>query len=328
MAGSVVDGSFVCNGVVVAVFCGDFDFRISAGFVDFEDLGASSELLQSSLTSNDLCMLFSSLDVKDVGCMNQILSSVHNFKPDVSFWGGQSVSPKTIVTNDGMFENYFCAICISGLKSKIKMYTGFSLDKSSSCYTVTKSSFNRIYELDGENAAEKYCLIQKMKPWLLNSTAGLVMRHDISKLMKNMANLNKTLYDGILKSMVKLLGFKINGRLVTAVGVTHVDNDYIKVAVDVPEGTELCITNSSEESQLSVYDDILKDYAESKCLLISSCLLRQYYIDFNFDEVVKKLDKLNAPYLLNYFGGEYGFDKGNNPHSFHQNCSDQVLGFK
>jgi len=326
-AGCVTPEGYVSEGVVAGVVHGDFDVSVFSEAVDFEDLEGTVKRCNSKITECELCMVFSSSHIRRSLHLNKLLLDIHDRFPDMQIWGGNSVAPSALVTKDGIFEDHIAFVCLSKAKTDHKMETGFTLDEKREKYVVTKSDMYKIYELDGENASEKYSKIQHMRPWLLNNVANLVTRHDISKLGKSMSLMNKTLYDGFMKSAVKLLGFRLSNEVVTAVGISYMDKDHILPGTFVPEGTKLFFTESSEESQLAVYDR-LSEFKDNKFNLVASCLLRQYYINFQFEKVGEKMAKLGSPFIVAYLAGEISVKPRQKTKNIFHQCGIQVLGFK
>jgi hypothetical protein len=327
-AGTLIPEKYVDSGLVIIVFSGDIVVNQVIEKVDYSNVDETAEKLVNGLNPSDLILFFSSGHIRKCLEINKILLHVHDSFPETQIWGGNSVSPFALVSKDGVFSDYVGVLAISNVETISDMYTGFSLDKNKDCYTVTKSDLGKIYEIDGKPAPERFTQIQYLQPWIVNKVTELISRKDISNLMKVMSSMNRTLYDGFMKTGVKLLGFQLTNNKIAPCGISYVSDDYIIPGIYTPPGTKLYSTISTKESQLNVYNSVIRDFSDCKSILISSCLLRQYYINFDFENIRKKMNSLNIPFAIPYLAGEIGISPKTQSQQIFTSCSIQVLGFK
>jgi len=327
-SGCITPVSVVEDGLVFVGVSGDFEVdTFDVGF-DFEDLDGVSEAVLEYLGDSGTLMVFSPTRVTDAPKLNYVLDKVHAEKPGVLLWGGVSVDPHIVASNNGVFEDRLVCAYIKDADFSLNMDTGFSLDKSGKPLEVTKSDMFFISEMNGKNAEDEYCSTIHVKPYLINSVTKLVTRFDAPRTFNKMSKLSKTMYEAILKSTVKLYGYTEKNGITESVGITGARDGKIISAINVPQGTKIYPTISDKETHLAALDRIADKHEDSEALLIASCLLRQFYINFDFEEAKRRLDALGKPYVLAYMGGEVGVGANEELESIHHNCSIQVLGLK
>lgn len=326
--GTITRDGYKGEGVVVGVLSGEFNAEVFSIEVDYDGPYKTAKTVSEKLGSTESCMVFHSCPITHCLFVNEALAKIHEEYPQLILWGGMSAGEYGIATKEGRFSNHLGFITFSGVEVDFSMGTGFTLDEQGPTYTVGKRDIQRIYGIEGQNASQRYCQIQHMQSWMINRFLGLVSRNDVIGLMKMMSSLNKTLYEGFMRAFVKLLGFKLEDGTVTPMAVSYVGEDCIHPIIYVREGTKLYMTKSKAQDQLDVYDKLKKELGGDGPVLVSSCMMRQFYINFEFDKVKEKMDGFGKPYIVAYFPGEIGVYPGMKSKNIYHNCTVQAIGFK
>jgi len=174
---------------------------------------------------------------------------------------------------------------------------------------------------DGKKAGEIYSGLHYAKPYMLEMVLNIVTRPNVSKMYKRLSDVNRTLAAGIFKTIVHLLGFEHPNGVIEAFGFSHITENEIYPLCPVPEGTILKWTDSSPESHLAVYNRLRERLTKPKAVLVSSCLLRPYWINFEYEKVKEKMNELGVPYLIIYLAGEIGVHPNEKTDIIHHSCS-------
>jgi len=298
------------DAVAIAVLCGDFDVRVFHESIDFEDQEKTINKIIPRLKGYDLCLTYSANYYKKNIFIDAILRRVQYKFPDLQIWGMDSAPPPIVVTNDGIYENTMVFAVINGLDFSFDLDSGFRFDENEdSEFVITRSDEYYIYEINGRNAVEEYSKIQHMRPYFINMLQNLSSRPDVVKLFKILSRLNEVLYEGIMKISMRPLGTDLNGRAAEVLFALELDEKnkkYILTQSYKPRGSVLRRLSTSPESQLAVYDRLYKRFPKEKAMLISSCAMRPFWFNFDFETLEKKLRRFKYPYLISHVFGEFG----------------------
>ena len=298
------------DAVAIAVLCGDFDVRVFHESIDFEDQEKTINKIIPRLKGYDLCLTYSANYYKKNIFIDAILRRVQYKFPDLQIWGMDSAPPPIVVTNDGIYENTMVFAVINGLDFSFDLDSGFRFDENEdSEFVITRSDEYYIYEINGRNAIEEYSKIQHMQPYFINMLQNLSSRPDVVKLFKILSRLNEVLYEGIMKISMRPLGTDLNERaaeILFALELDEKNKKYILTQSYKPRGSVLRRLSTSPESQLAVYDRLYKRFSKEKAMLISSCAMRPFWFNFDFETLEKKLRRFKYPYLISHVFGEFG----------------------
>ncbi len=325
-SGVISSEGFSEDSVAVAVLCGDISYKLVVEKLDYDNIQETTQAVLRRLSGGDACIVLSASNIRKCLKVNDVLRETHHAFPKMVLWGGASVSPHVVVTREGIFEDTIAFLEINGVTADFHMGAGFTFKEGSKEYKITRCDSNHVYEIDGEKAPEEYSRLQHMRPYMLNTISNIVTRHDVTKTYEKLSHVNKNMSESILRTIAKFLGVKHPNGVIEAWSINYIDDDFLQPSVYLPEGTPLKWVESTPHSQQAVYDLVVERFQASKGVLVSSCLLRQFYINFEYDKVWEKIAQLSRPFLIIYLAGEIGAYPGEETDAIHHSCSIQVLG--
>jgi hypothetical protein len=135
--------------------------------------------------------------------------------------------------------------------------------------------------------------------------ARLVVKPNMIRNVRMMSNFSKTMSTGIVKTMLKLLGFETRGG-VEPLCVGDLCNGSLITTAYKPKGTVLRWTETDKESQINAYDPLIDEMGGLSGFLITACALRPYWFDVEYEKVHEKLEGLKAPFVVSYMFTEIG----------------------
>ncbi|MFB6089372.1 MAG: FIST N-terminal domain-containing protein [Candidatus Aenigmatarchaeota archaeon] len=302
---------YIEDAVAVAVLCGDFEVDVFSEEIDFDDPQKTVDKTIPKLEGKDLCIVYSANYCRQDIFLDFILRRVQDKYPEMQILGGVSAPEPVVVTSEGISEKDIVCIGISGLEYDFELYSGFEFDpKSDDVFTVTKSDDFYIREINGKIASEEYSKIQHVRPYMLNMiTKYILSKSDISKAADSLYKMGDMIPSAMPKVVTNLLGDELENGQVEAIAVLEMGedrDDYVVFPSYKPEGKVLKRTMSFKEDHLNVYDKACERYRDSKAMLMVACSIIQFYIDFDFGSVAKRLKKLKCPYMVSFTFGEFG----------------------
>lgn len=292
--------------LLVVVLCGDCKARVLSTEIDCSNPDITANQINSAIGAEELMITYSANVAKNNAWVNYILKTVQKKNPALQIFGGVCGNPPFIATADGVFNNRLGYVLIDGLKFDFEVDSGFKFLNDGSKHVVTKSDEYYIRELDGVTAPEKYCRIQHVQPYFLNMFSNLFVKPKCGKLMRALSKTSTTMYEGVMKMGVKLLGSEICANVVEILSCMELGKDYILSQNNRRVGTVLQRVTTSPEDQLNTYDRLKNKAKNPKAIIVSSCFMCACCFDFKFDRLKEKLGQFNCPIVVIYGWGEIG----------------------
>lgn len=306
VASATRDG-YLEDGVVVGVLSGDFNAKAGKISVDYDNLDGTVEGLVKAAGDSKLVLAYSANLLPQDVFTDYIMRHTQSRLPDTQFIGGVTAPEPMIACNEGVFKEGLVYATVSGLEFDFSLDSGFTFKEDDDReYVVTKADEFYIYELDGEDAVEKYSKLQHMQPYMVNMLASTFTKIDMAQLLDKLANTSETLYEGVLKGVAKVLGKRMQKNMVEIVPSLKLSDNKFLSHNYTPEGTRLKWIDNKPENHLAVYDRILEKHPKASAYLISSCFMQLYWSNFRTQEIQDRLSKLKAPYIVNFLCGEIG----------------------
>ena len=306
VSGTVTNQGYSEDSVAVAVLCGDFSMSVFHKKIDYEKPASTAELVIPKLKGSKLCLVYSANPLKRVVFVDSVLRKIQNANQDLQIFGGLSAYPPVIVTNDGIFEDSIVFVAMNGLSFDFQVGSGFRFTESDKKVVVTKSDDCNIYEINGRNASEEYSKIQHIRPYFQNMLAGLLVRSDVSELLKKLSKSSSIMYDSVVKTCIKGLGYKITEDVIAPFAVLQMEKDYLRTTGYISSGTILKEVNAPLEEQLEVYDRIHEKFPDAESMLVHPCVIRKFWSNFDYDGLEKRVNGFKFPVLVSYTHGEFG----------------------
>jgi len=313
VSGTVTPKEGYCeDAVAIAVLCGNFDVKVFHEPIDFKDPEKTANEIIPRLEGSELCLVYSANYYKQNVFIDAILRRVQYKFPDLQIWGMVSAPPPIVVTNEGIHGNTMVFAAINGPDFYFDLDSGFKFDENEDTeFVVTRADEYYIYEIEGKNAVEEYSKIQHMQPYFINMLHNLSSRPDVVKLFKILSKLNEVLYEGIMQMLMKPLGTDLNGgvaEILFALGLDEKNKRHMLTQSYKTKGSVLRHLSTSPKNQLAVYDRLYKRFPKEKAMLVSSCGMRPFWFNFDFEALEKKLSKFKYPFLISHVFGGFGTD--------------------
>ncbi len=310
VSGTVTPKEGYCeDAVAVAVLCGDFDVKVFHEKIGYEEPEKTVNKIIPQLEGWNLCLVYSANYYKKNVFLESILRGIQNAQPDLQIGGNCSSPPPSVATPEGIFKDHIACAALRGIDFDFAIDSGFKFDETSDDkFIITRSDEHYIYEINNKNAVEEYSKIQHMRPYFINMLHDLTSRPDVVELYKILSEMNKVLYEGILKTFTTPLGTDLNGKAAEILLALELNEKrrHILAQSRKSTGTVLKHIVTSPEDQLAVYDRIHEKTPNAKAMLVSSCAMRTFWFNFDFKAVEEKLKRFNCPFLLSYVFGELG----------------------
>lgn len=309
VSGVVTNGGYVEDSVVVGVLCGGFGVKVFRERIDYGGLEGTADRIISRMGKDSLCLIYSANYYNQNVSLDAILRRVQSACPGVQFFGGVSAPPPVVVTDEGVFEDSVVFVSLDGLDFGFSVDSGFRFEGGGGNeFVITKSDEHCIYEINRRNAVEEYSKIQCIRPYFIDMLARTLPRYDVASFMRMISQLNRVLYEGVLKVCIHALGCDLDGTVAEFVFAMKVDEKNSRLVVQSykPAGTVLKRITTSPKEQLEVYDRLYSKFPEAKAMLISACNCSIFWLDFDFESLEEKLKKVKYPFILSYFYGGYG----------------------
>ncbi|MFH1836165.1 MAG: FIST N-terminal domain-containing protein, partial [Methanobacteriota archaeon] len=327
----LTNGGLVDDGVVFAVFCGDFDVDVIQERMDFDDLDSTVGRLNACVGGWHVAVTFSSNLFYQNVFVDYVLRRINLSNPSLQIVGGNSAPTPTTFSREGIFDDSISMALFRGLDSKYLMDAGFSYSEGSETLVVTKSDEFHINEFNNMNAVTYYCSKKHIQPYFFNMLTKTVMNPRIGEVFSRIYKTNKEIMRGITKGTMEAPGFKVNDSVIEPLFYVEGDEKGSKLLTQqyMPEGRELKWLKTDAESQFKMFERVLGKLAGSSLILGFVCDLIPFYFEYNFEKLQKIVKKQDSPVLLSFHYGEIGGEKGKEEKlkNFVHAGSVQAIGF-
>jgi hypothetical protein len=310
VSGTFTLGDGFCDdGVAFVVLCGDFEVNIFSADINLANPSKTIEKVTPEMAGSGLCIAYSANPFKENIKVDAIFRGIQSKYPNMQIFGGISAPKPFVVNNSKIHENAIVFAMIRGLSSSFELESGFKFDEQNSEeYTITHSDEYCIYGINDKSAVEEYCRIQHMRPYFINTLAGLFPRSDMARVLKSISKLNTVIYEGVLGMCIHALGAEIEkdkAEILFAVELNEKNNQLVTQSYKA-NGTILKRLKTSREEQLAVYDRLQERIPRGDAVLINSCQCGLFWMDFDLKNLEQKLKKFKTPYLIAYVYGSLG----------------------
>lgn len=295
--------------IAATILSGDIEVKVGREKIDYENPSKTAEAINKEIKNPNLCFFYASNYIKELSTIDAILRRIQKENPDTQIFGG-TASPKPVTaTNKGISEGEIVYATINNINCSFNMYSGFEIDKENPKeFTITKSDEYCIYEINNKNALEEYTRIQHTQPYFLNMLANLLSNPDMAILSKKLAEINPTLYGGIIKFCVEIFGTETEDNTIDPMAIFEISENKKGIITSCyrPTNTTPKKLSYTKQTQLQVYEKIIKDQQNTEFQYINPCAYTAYWFDFDYNQIHKTLQKTKTPYILMFTCGEYG----------------------
>jgi len=330
VSGFFTNSGYYSDHITVCVFSGDFEATIFHEPIEYENLEETVSKIEKKIDKNDLLFIHSANTIDDNYYIEILLKQIQENNPKMQIVGGVSSPPPFIATKEGVFNDTIAFALFKGVNCSFKIDTGFEVDeKSSHEFKLTKVSGEKIFEINGRNAADEFQKIQHVRDYLFNQLVDMTLTKDIVELPKYFQKANEILYDAISKSYKDFLGARSIHGFMNAFLVLHINKNYIRVNSLWPEGAIIKRNLSTPKKHLEVYDRLNNKQDNGKAMILIDCAMRLFYYNYQTDEAYNKLKKIEYPFIAPQVYGEIGNYIPYHPkENILHNCTIKALVFR
>ena len=281
--------------------------NLFTGKLDFEDIEDCVKSLREGVNEG-LNFVFSANTYPECGVLDEVLRRVVDNKPDIILYGGISAPDPIVFSNDGFFGDGIIFLQVSWIKYEYNVYSGYEINEDASTHIATNSEREYITKIDGENPVTLYCNYKSIPSYLMNTIVKLSLKANMAELASKMANLNKSLYDSLIKGTIEVMGYESSRGQVEPIFITNFNEEKSKIQTIRSNNKKLKLNwiTTNGEKQVKTYQKVNQENTRYKNTFIFSCGYVPFYYRCNHNLVEQQLQKFKTKVFTAYMWGEIG----------------------